>query len=144
MVGDHSLASALAFDNANAAACELVLDWLRKELNAAQAVSLDAWEFATELQALRSAGIADHIVRSLEAQGHIEHRLETSLPEDIRRSFRPANNLRLQDNSCFVLAERERAATMAGTPVELGEFPSSSEPIHLVDCQSGLTPSWQQ
>lgn len=71
--------------------------------DSAQALRQLAWDFALDIGDLRAAGLASSALRSLLCRGYLEHRLETTRPRAKHRTFRRSANLRLTDQSCFVL-----------------------------------------
>jgi hypothetical protein len=66
-------------------------------------LGLDVWEFAVEIRSLLAAGLSHSNLRCFQCRGFTQHAFETTRPEDLRRSFRPASNLRFEETSCFVL-----------------------------------------
>jgi hypothetical protein len=61
------------------------------------------WDFAVEIDRLRTAGLTHSDLRWLVHQGHLKHGTETTRRGTQQRSFKWAANLAFADNTCFVL-----------------------------------------
>jgi hypothetical protein len=86
----------------------------------------DPWQFAVEVQGLRSTGLTNGDLRWLVCQGYVDHCLEETEAKDTERIFRRAPNLALDERSCFVL-------TAAGLDLALQSFgPRPETPLPAV------------
>lgn len=63
----------------------------------------DEWDFAVEINTLRQFGTTDTDLRWLILKEMLEHRRDTSGPNDEGRCFEFANPLKFEARSCFVL-----------------------------------------
>jgi hypothetical protein len=91
----------------------------------------DPWQFAVEVDSLRSAGLSNSALRWLVCQGYLEHGLEETQRGDAARTFRAAPNLSLDPRSCFVL-------TAAG--LDLARL--HAEPAEGVRARTATGPYW--
>lgn len=78
---------------------------LVEAFKSAQAVDVDAWCFALEIDFLHAAGLGNSDIRWLVAKEYIEHREEITNPGCVTRSFRPTASLAFHERSCFVVEE---------------------------------------
>jgi len=69
----------------------------------ARELQTDVWEFAVELDALRSAGLSSSQLRCLIRKGYVEHAVETYSPGRRKRAFRPIRNLSFPPGTCVAL-----------------------------------------
>jgi hypothetical protein len=103
------------------------------------------WDFAEEIEGLRSCGSLGSDLRWLVCQGYCEHRVETTKPSDSGRHFRPSPALSFSPRSCFVLTEA--GVTLARqirdlNPEELlSACPAGEDGDHAVTPQR---PSWDK
>ena len=65
----------------------------------------DKWDFAVEIQTLRTAGLTCSDFRWLICKGYAEHAREITLAGHEGRAFYPSPGLTLHKRSCFVLCE---------------------------------------
>jgi hypothetical protein len=79
---------------------------LHQACDLAAAAARDVWDFAVEIDQLRSADLTNAALRWLITQGHVEHRREVTGRRSRHRRFCPSANLALDATSCFVLTER--------------------------------------
>jgi hypothetical protein len=63
----------------------------------------DLWQFAVTAQGLRGEGLNDQELRVLALAAIVDHRVETTGPEDGGRRFRRVSEHVVVDRSCFVL-----------------------------------------
>jgi hypothetical protein len=96
------------------ASCQSGLTLLLAALEAAKELHRDVWDFAVEIDNLRSAGLTSNNLRWLLCKGYADHAIETTRPKATRRTFQAAGNLMLCERSCFVL-------TPAGVALMSGE-----------------------
>src|SRR5919197_716602 len=94
--------------------CRSGLAILLEAIETAKELQLDAWDFAVEIQNLRSAGLSSSSLRWLLCKGYVEHAIETTQPEATQRTFQPAGNLMLCQASCFVLTPAGVALACGG------------------------------
>lgn len=88
------------------------------------AMDLDraAWDFAVEINDLRSVGLTNSDFRWLIWKGWVQHARERTSPGDPSRQFRPDDGLVFGKRSCFVFTEagadaaRRNAATVQVSP----------------------------
>lgn len=78
---------------------------LHEALTYSRDVDLSKWDFALEIQSLRSERVTDSDLRWLSCKGYVEHADETTLPNQDRRSFRSSGHLTLSEDTCFVLTD---------------------------------------
>ncbi len=102
----------------------------------------DEWDFAVEINTLRQFGTTDTDLRWLILKKMLEHRRDTSGPNDEGRCFEFANPLKFHSHSCFVL-------THAGSVFVsklLSELESSATLLPLVFAEPNRaefpTPFW--
>ncbi len=74
-----------------------------------RAVGAGRWDFAVELESLRSLGLTNTVLRLLERQGCAEHASETTTTQSSSRSFRPAGH-RIAVNEARVVLTAAGAA----------------------------------
>jgi hypothetical protein len=65
----------------------------------------DVWDFAVEIQELRSEGLTKSDLRWLVCENHVEHRRELSISDDDNRKFCRSASLTFSKRTCFVLTE---------------------------------------
>jgi hypothetical protein len=104
-------------------ALRTALQLLLQAYQTATALDQDQWDFALEIQQLKEVGLSHNDLRSLVFQGFAEHLLERTPPGAKGRSFQQPRGLRLQANSCFVLAQ-------AGLLLGL-ELSAADDPLRL-------------
>jgi hypothetical protein len=80
---------------------------LRDARECARDTGLDAWQFAVEIDGLRSTGLTNTELRWLVSRGLSEHRCEQTRAGDRIRRFRksPPGSLALSQRDCFILTE---------------------------------------
>jgi hypothetical protein len=78
----------------------------------------DVWEFAVEIGALRALGLSRDDLRWLVASGCAECRREITRRDDAARRFRPLENFRFTQKTCFVVTDAGLRLT-ATVPTEL-------------------------
>jgi hypothetical protein len=107
----------------------------------ARSLHVDLWDFAVEIDSLRSAGLSHNSLRWLLSTGQVLHAIEYTPAEAGKRCFRPVSNLTLTGRTCFILTEGGAAVARQGTlqppsyrpeadpslAVERGEFPHWDE-----------------
>src|SRR6516165_2401397 len=71
----------------------------------AQHFSQSVWQFAIDIEDLRHSGFSDADLHELVRGGYLEHRVEITPAQDIKRTFRKASGGRFTIKSCFVLTE---------------------------------------
>jgi hypothetical protein len=94
--------------------CRSGLAILLEAIETAKELQLDAWDFAVEIQNLRSAGLTSSGLRWLLCKGYVEHAIETTQAAAAQRTFQPAGNLMLCEASCFVLTPAGVALARGG------------------------------
>lgn len=72
----------------------------------AQQTSGECWEFAVEIQQLRSLGLSRNDLRWLVRRELVEHAREVTVQDDNGRTFRPTGDLTFAKTTCFVLTSR--------------------------------------
>ena len=103
MVEDDSTRPPITVDGADAVLTS-VLGTLLQASECAQDVEVDLWDFAVGVASLGTRrGVTETVLRWLAAKGYVEHRLETTLPSDENRSFRPSGRFGFAESSHFVL-----------------------------------------
>lgn len=95
------------------ASCRRGLLILLEAFESAKELHYDVWDFAVEIQNLRSAGLTGSDLRWLLCKGYVEQAIENTQPKAAQRTFQPLGNLMLGEASCFVL-------TMAGVTLVRG------------------------
>jgi hypothetical protein len=70
----------------------------------------DAWNFAVELEVLRTANVSNSDLRWLASMSYIEHAVETTRLADGGRNFRRTRPMIFPDGTCFVLTAAGSAA----------------------------------
>ncbi len=102
----------------------------------------DKWDFAVEIGTLRQFGTTDTDLRWLILKELLEHRHDTSGPNDEGRCFEFANPLKFQSHSCFVLTR----AGSAFVSKLLSELDSSATLLPLIFAEPNRaevpTPFW--
>lgn len=92
----------------------------------------DVWQFAVEIEQLRSLGLSHTDLRRLLCWGYLEHAQERISCDDDQRIFQPLHTLILPKQTCFVLTEKGWAATLDhdaeknGEEIAGPEFPAGS------------------
>ena len=71
----------------------------------AQDLERDVWDFALEINDLRSVGLSNSDFRWLICAGYVKHARDMATPGDAERFFRPDKGLVFSDHTCFVLTE---------------------------------------
>ena len=66
----------------------------------------DVWEFAMELEQVKSAQISVSDLRWLVRMRLVDHALEVTCLNDSARKFEASDNLSFGDKTCFVLTEK--------------------------------------
>ncbi len=92
------------------AAFQPVLQLLLRATQYADDTGRDRWDFAVELSSLLTTGAGHSELRWLACKGYIAHAVETTLPGDSTRCFRPAGELQFPTSTCFVLTDAGAAA----------------------------------
>ena len=81
----------------------------------ARAAGRSAWDFAVEIERLRTSGITNCDLRYMISIGYAEHAAEVTHSKSRKRVFRKLHNLAFSDKTCFVLTESgESFAQQAG------------------------------
>lgn len=92
----------------------------------------DVWDFAVEIHALRAVDLTTNDFRWLACKGYVEHAQETTRPGAEKRSFRPDDEVRFSNKSCFVLTKAGLALAEAilrdVSPGSRGAAGNGSEP----------------
>lgn len=94
--------------------CRPGLVILLEALESAKELQYDVWEFAVEIQNLRSVGLTGNNLRWLLCKGYVEHAIENTQPKATQRTFQPLGNLMLGEASCFVLTRAGVALVRQG------------------------------
>jgi hypothetical protein len=124
------------------AVLELLLDAYELALRTRQ----DRWEFAVEIETLRTAHGTPSDLRLLVSLGYLAHAIETTWPQSGHRSFQGVTNLALSARSCFVLTEsgvqlaRNLRAT-ADAADWSNRLPAGNTPLMA---EPGNTPHWDR
>ncbi|MGW8258080.1 MAG: hypothetical protein ACWGMZ_11380 [Thermoguttaceae bacterium] len=79
----------------------------------------DLWDFAVEMEELRSIGLSVKDLRWLVVNGYVRHAREITSRSDAARDFRPAQDLKFTKKTCFILTEAGLRLTTK-VPGELG------------------------
>ncbi len=82
-----------------------ILEPLDQARRMAEDVDHDLWEFALEIQELRSLGTTSSDLRWLMCRGLIRHALDFSPVDDQRRFCCPTSRLKFSKRSCFVITD---------------------------------------
>ena len=95
---------------------QAAISFLLQAHREAERRKLPDWEFAVEIEALERIGVTVNDLRSLIADGYIEHRIEVTGRRSKRRVFRRVAHAGFSGRSCFVLtaAGIVRAERMKG------------------------------
>jgi hypothetical protein len=72
----------------------------------------DLWQFAIEINHLRSVGLSNTDLRCLLCQGYLEHARERSTASTNQRVFQSLSSLVLPKWTCFVLTTKGREAAL--------------------------------
>src|SRR5437867_4254913 len=72
---------------------EIAYRLLLQAYNCAAGFESGPWDFAVDIQELRSAGVAACFLRSLVKAGYVEHALDVSGPRSKARAFRAEENV---------------------------------------------------
>ena len=88
---------------------------LAESYDYAHDVRADRWQYAVEIDSLKSLGLTPGDLRWLVKHGYAEHAREVTKPDDRQRRFRAARGLMFSDETCFVVT----AAGMSLTTVEV-------------------------
>jgi hypothetical protein len=106
----------------------------------ARELALDVWQFALEVSALQHSGVTNTDLRWLVSKGYVEHAVERTGPRDAARTFERCHNLRVSEQSCFVLSAAglvlARAKGRAAAP------PPPPAPGRRWRADRGAAPSW--
>jgi hypothetical protein len=78
---------------------------LRDAWDCARQMNRSVWEFALEIDTLRSAGLSHTDLRWLLGKGYAEHAVETTRPSEGPRRFRPVRSMTLPMRTCFILTD---------------------------------------
>jgi hypothetical protein len=103
------------------------LKCLRQAYDCAQELRQSEWEFAVEIESLRSEGCTQTDCRWLIRKGYVEHAVEITGPAEKERRFRAVRSLTLPKRTCFVLTPAGADfcdRTISAMPA--GEYPSST------------------
>ena len=65
----------------------------------------DIWNWSISLERFRQIDINANDLRWLVCKGFVEHRRETTQPDDERRRFRRSQGLVFDEQTCFVVTE---------------------------------------
>jgi hypothetical protein len=95
---------------------QAAISFLLQAHREAERRKLPDWEFAVELEALERLGVTVNALRSLIADGYIEHRIEVTGRKSKRRVFRRVGHSGFSGRSCFVLTAKglARGGRMTG------------------------------
>lgn len=89
--------------------------------------SVDAWDFAVEIEELHRAQITNSELRWLLVRGYARHAAETTA-SDGRRQFRQVATTSLSETSCFVISEEGLSLVEAWGATSTKFDPPSSAP----------------
>lgn len=82
------------------------LERLLRAYDYAEDLGCDVWDFAVEIQDLRSADMSSADFRWLIRKGYVEHARDVTLPGEEVRSFRGVQGDTFTKKSCFALTKR--------------------------------------
>src|SRR5436309_1688034 len=96
----------------------------------------DPWEFAVEINGLRSVGLTNNHLRWLLCKGYLLHATEKIMGGRGKRLFRRTGRLALSDRSCFVLTDlgmglvrATSAPPTAACPANVLEMAQNNPPV---------------
>jgi hypothetical protein len=81
----------------------------------AQRVGRRIWEFAIEIEQLRSSGLTNSDLRYLLSMRYAAHAIEVTPQNSPERVFHEVRNLMLTDKTCFVITKRGESAALEAT-----------------------------
>jgi len=104
--------------------------------------SVDAWDFAVEIEEFRRAQITSSELRWLLARGYVRHAAETAA-SDGRRQFRQVAAASLSEASCFVISEEGLALVEAWSlpSTKFDAPPSRTLPMRFSRESAGEVPA---
>lgn len=108
---------------------EPALALLLEAYDYAHELERDLWDFAVELDSLRTVDLTLSALRWLLCKGYVEHAIESTRPDADNRSFRSVASLTLAAHSCLVL-------TGAGAALAR-QMESSSPHLHSIHGSAG-------
>ncbi|MCR4410894.1 MAG: hypothetical protein NUV77_00550 [Thermoguttaceae bacterium] len=103
------------------------------------------WDFAVEIEDLRSLGLTKNDFRWLVCAGYVEHRREVDAEDDRARSFETEPELSFSKTTCFVLTEAG-VAFVRGENLACQAAADASSPQELPAAhhQNGCRPVWDR
>ncbi len=105
------------------AALEILLEAQRYAEDARENI----WQFAVEIDSLRTVGLLPNDFRWLVSKGYVEHAREVTRPEDQQRAYHAEGKLAQAKGTCFILTEAGLAlASKACQPGSAPENPTNS------------------
>ena len=108
----------------------------------AQVIGRSTWDFAVEIDCLRTVGVTDGDLRYLICAGYAEHAVELTRARSLNRVFRRLHNLGLTDKTCFVLTEQGASfANKAG--VTFAKLGQPNDRNHAV-LHDAAVPKWDR
>ena len=125
-------------------AIALLLDSFRYS----RAASRGVWDFAVEIERLRSTGTTNSDLRYLVSVGYAEHAVEVTNSKSRNRVFRKLQNLAFSDSTCFVLTESgelfaQKACLSEANPSSQTIKANGDQVVHL-DTHHTSLPSWHR
>ena len=107
----------------------------------------DTWQFALELDVLRTAHVSNSDLRWLSSIGYLEHAQETTRLEDDNRTFHRPRAAIYGEGSCFVLTKTGAEATIAAcaaNPNAASEIATAPDVGASALAKPQMLPTWDQ
>ncbi len=112
----------------------------------AQDARKDIWQFAVEIDSLRSVGLLPNDFRWLVTRGYVEHAREATRPDDQQRTYQAQGKLAQTDRTCFILTDAGLA--LARSVRQSGSDPEKPANSPLGESENGRSqepvPRWDQ